>query len=287
MEQQNKVKILVAIHKPDKVYGDKVYMPIQVGKSLSEFNLGFQGDNTGDNISEMNSMFCELTAHYWAWKNLKDVDYIGLCHYRRYFDIIITEENIEKLMSECDVIVPAAIHHSATLYNDKFKTVSGEDIAIFFKVLEEKFPKYYCAAVNYIMNNNKDYAYNMLICSRTCYENIMNFVFSFLFECQKYVMLSPYTNSKRIFGYFSEYLIPIYFFTHKMKVKEIPVVSMLSENQMHYIQKRESCLHRFISFLKMKVVTPHKIYKYEIPQSVLNGLFHDGILNADFKLNKR
>lgn len=51
MEQQNKVKILVAIHKPDKVYGDKVYMPIQVGKSLSEFNLGFQGDNTGDNIS--------------------------------------------------------------------------------------------------------------------------------------------------------------------------------------------------------------------------------------------
>jgi hypothetical protein len=100
-------------------------------------------------------------------------------------------------------------------------------------------------------------------------------------------MLSPYTNSKRIFGYFSEYLIPIYFFTHKMKVKEIPVVSMLSENQMHYIQKRESCLHRFISFLKMKVVTPHKIYKYEIPQSVLNGLFHDGILNADFKLNKR
>ena len=105
MEQQNKVKILVAIHKPDKVYGDKVYMPIQVGKSLSEFNLGFQGDNTGDNISEMNSMFCELTAHYWAWKNLKDVDYIGLCHYRRYFDIIITEENIEKLMSECDVIL--------------------------------------------------------------------------------------------------------------------------------------------------------------------------------------
>ena len=46
MEQQNKVKILAAIHKPDKVYGDKVYMPIQVGKSLSEFNLGFQGDNT-------------------------------------------------------------------------------------------------------------------------------------------------------------------------------------------------------------------------------------------------
>ena len=115
MEQQNKVKILVAIHKPDKVYGDKVYMPIQVGKSLSEFNLGFQGDNTGDNISEMNSMFCELTAHYWAWKNLKDVDYIGLCHYRRYFarrkyintlGSCITEKEIRKILKQYDVILP-------------------------------------------------------------------------------------------------------------------------------------------------------------------------------------
>lgn len=43
-----------------------------------------QGDNTGDNISKYNSIFCEMTAVYWAWKNL-NADYIGLCHYRRVF----------------------------------------------------------------------------------------------------------------------------------------------------------------------------------------------------------
>lgn len=87
--KQPRVKILVACHKADpNIRQDDIYMPIQVGKALHpELDLGFQCDNTGDNISEKNGSYCELTALYWAWKNLKDIDYIGLCHYHRYFSI--------------------------------------------------------------------------------------------------------------------------------------------------------------------------------------------------------
>ena len=62
---------------------DELYLPVQVGSEGKE-DIGFEKDNTGDNISGKNPFFCELTGLYWAWKNLK-CDYIGLVHYRRYF----------------------------------------------------------------------------------------------------------------------------------------------------------------------------------------------------------
>lgn len=44
---------------------------------------GMLGDNIGENISEKNQFYCELTAQYYAWKNC-DVEYFGFFHTRRY-----------------------------------------------------------------------------------------------------------------------------------------------------------------------------------------------------------
>lgn len=78
------IKILVAYHKESTLIENEVFMPVQVGKQLSNCILEMQGDNEGDNISGKNSTYCEMTAVYWAWKNLS-CDYYGLCHYRRLF----------------------------------------------------------------------------------------------------------------------------------------------------------------------------------------------------------
>ena len=77
------IKILIAMHKPYWTPEDDVYLPLQVGSALHPHFLPVT-DDSGDNISAKNPGYCEMTGLYWAWKNLK-ADYVGLCHYRRYF----------------------------------------------------------------------------------------------------------------------------------------------------------------------------------------------------------
>ena len=130
-----KIKILVAQHKEAEVFHNEVYIPIHVGKALSKTELGILCDDTGDNISHLNPYFCELTAQYWAWKNMHDVEYIGLCHYRRYFQTEFTMENVEQLMDGADIVLAKSIFFSENLYSNLSRDLVPEDILAFFLVL--------------------------------------------------------------------------------------------------------------------------------------------------------
>ena len=89
------IRIFVSAHKPVEVFDSQVFQPVQVGASRTNERFTWAlHDDEGDNISDLNPMYCELTTQYWAWKNV-DADYIGFCHYRRYFDFsdVSREEN--------------------------------------------------------------------------------------------------------------------------------------------------------------------------------------------------
>ena len=69
------LKIIIATHKRYQMPSDEIYLPVHVGRALNSVWIGtplmeYIGDNTGDNISSKNRNYCELTALYWAWKNL-------------------------------------------------------------------------------------------------------------------------------------------------------------------------------------------------------------------------
>ncbi len=63
------------------------YIPVGLGKEI--FDKEWIRDNTGNHMTEKNSWYGENTFYYWLWKNdLKkkfDTDWVGFCHYRRFW----------------------------------------------------------------------------------------------------------------------------------------------------------------------------------------------------------
>jgi len=270
-----KAKILVACHKPAEVPNDGVYTPIHVGRSISKFKNEMQwmiGDDTGDNISDKNSCYCELTAQYWAWKNLKDVEYIGLAHYRRFFQCKITNENIDKILGDkYDVILCRPIYEKYPIDMRLKIAASEEDSAIFFSSIKRVAPEYY-KSVYVFFSGNKVIPYNMFVMKKDEFDKFAEWQFRILFDMERYVRLSPYTRTRRIFGYYAEMLLPIYCYHNNLKILYQSVVSKLGDkdNDNTVKQKIRILYNRIIFALSH----PQKPY-CGIPCRV--GLKQDGI----------
>ena len=246
-KKQPRIKILVACHKADpNIRQDDIYMPIQVGKALHpELDLGFQCDNTGDNISEKNGSYCELTALYWAWKNLKDVDYIGLCHYRRYFaknqshinllrkDTIDTKDfiNINSVikLKEKEVILPTFWTMPQPINKVFANRVMEQDLYILYKIIKNRYPEYLSTYTSYMLGNHRT-GYNMFIMSKVNFDSYCTWMFDILKTAQNLVKGSQYISYNRIYGYFGEILTAIYCIKN-FKIKENTILLIDKETK--------------------------------------------------------
>lgn len=219
------IKILVATHKKYNMSKDGIYMPIHVGREGKE-DLGYQGDNTGDNISLKNPNYCELTGVYWAWKNLK-CDYIGLCHYRRYFtnsnilqralnknnklDLILNEKEIKNLLKKYDVILPKKRnYYIETIWSHYEHAHHIKDLEETKKIVEGIYPEY-AESFNRVMSGKTLHLYNMFIMNKRDFDRYCEWLFNILFELEKRIDISNYdTYQKRIFGFLSERLFNVW-----------------------------------------------------------------------------
>ena len=57
------IRVIIATHKEYRMPEDSMYLPVQAGAAIND-PLSYVGDNTGDNISEKNPTYCELTCLY-------------------------------------------------------------------------------------------------------------------------------------------------------------------------------------------------------------------------------
>lgn len=268
--------VLVATHKPDKVYQDDIYTPIHVGRAVSKFKEEMTeiiGDDTGDNISAKNPRYCELTAIYWAWKNMNNTNYVGLCHYRRYFKTLYTSDKINFVLKEYDVVLPSPIYYPFTMEDKLYRAVCEEDVAIFYQVIDKLYPEYKKSVLKY-MHGNKDIAFNMFICSKEIFDKYCEWLFHILFECEKYIRLSGYSRAQRIFGHLSEYLLPIYCIHNQLRIKYEPLITFIGDKKPLYHQ---SIVKKGILFFQYKLCNWRLKADWNISQVILNGLKQDNI----------
>jgi hypothetical protein len=284
----NRVKILVACHKPSPIPQNDMLMPIHVGSKCSQFVLDMQRDDEGENISEKNYCYCELTALYWAWRNLKDVDVIGLCHYRRYFDFhkqcirflpdtSFPVSSINELEFDLDndlidsvlrgrIVVPKAISWNCSLkqqyceghLSDDFKTLQR----VVFKTQKVKYKK---AFMNVFVKGYRFRPYNMMVMRWEDFDEYCSWLFELLFQVEDLVDISHYsTYQKRIFGFMSEYLQNVWLNAEKKQIIESPIMFM-----------DEYCQQRFPRrFAPRKTI---KLLKSNIDCAIINHFYKNTI----------
>lgn len=227
-----KIKIFTLTHKKFEVPKDKMYVPLQVGKE-GKTDLGYLGDNTGENISNQNCYYSELTGFYWIWKNEHSCEYVGTCHYRRYLlneqEKVFTEREYLTLLKDYDLITTKRVllnnsYHFGFSANHNILALdtTGE-------VIKELYPKYYDTFLE-LVNGPETYFGNMLVTAKPLFDAYCKWLFSIFFEVQERINLETGEDDyhKRVFGFISEFLLLVWVRVNHLKVYECKV-GMLAE----------------------------------------------------------
>ena len=226
-------RLYVCTHKIFNVPEDSLYHPLHVGRAISN-DLGYEGDDTGENISRKNKSYCELTGMYWIWKNV-DCDIVGIVHYRRFFEHdgeLLDQAYIEKLLCEdgYDVIIPVC---SFSDYKDNrthyAKAHFLRDYEIAREVILEKYPEY-VDAFDLYGNTSISTLANMVITRKKIYDEYCQWLFDVLDEVENRTDVSDYSPYQaRLYGYLSERLFQIWLLMHRYRIHEEQVRILLGE----------------------------------------------------------
>lgn len=274
------IKILVCYHKKDPLYKNDVLVPIHCGRTVAKQkhkegqinDADYQwllnnmiGDNTGDNISELNREVNEMTAIYWAWKNydkLGNPDYIGLCHYRRLFNFSgyqihgketnlpkklgLNKATISRILEKSDFIVRNPIKSWDLILENwtAFQLVAG---------LSNKYHPNLFNAGKIFMKKRDYYCNSMFIMKREDFFAYCSEIFPVMFDflgnkkrCDDFLdaihktvsadVLRNFDDGRiwlpRLTGFFMEYISGLYFL-HMMKTHSFAEIPCTNTEEIH------------------------------------------------------
>lgn len=273
-------KIFVAYHYNTSRIKSSIIEPIHVGRAISKEQMlnDIIGDNTGENISNLNKNYCELTAHYWAWKNT-NYNIVGLMHYRRIFnlntnnskgtfkefnnnmlnDFGLTEKSLDEIMKKYDILVPEIYNtHPAGFPNElmsNYEFYASEHIKEHWNIMESIILQnysQYIPSLMYYKNLKKSFFFNMFIMKREYFNEYSEFLFEILNKVKEKISINSLNDyQQRFLGFLSERLLNIY-------IIHLKFFSQARIKHLKIIQKDES---KSINYHVKDIVTKNKKYE--------------------------
>ncbi len=225
--------------------------PIQCGTAINPGMAGILHDNEGENISRKNREYCELTAHFFAWKNIS-AKYYGFCHYRRFFcageqnrpylvrgklsetdrnKLFRDEEYWRGLINEYEMIVPKSEDMGITA-GEHYRTSEyhyAEDLELFLKILYQKNSHFEGFSRQYL-SQNRQYFCNMFVMDKKHFFEYCSILFDVLNEFDKIKKPHGDFQSDRTNGYLGEIFTGIYITYCREKGARIKELSRLDVN---------------------------------------------------------
>ena len=163
-----------------------------------------------------------------------------------------------------------------TVISNLIKYVTIEDIHIFLMVLKKLYPSYEKDALDYLYGNRL-HTNCMFICRKEMFDDYAEWLFKLLFECEKYIRLSPYTRGKRVFAYLGEFFMSLFFLHHNSKIMKVGRVGVEEDRIGSVKYKVNNLLNSMHSkFTSPFLWKPKTLDSFYYPE-VLVGFKNDGI----------
>ena len=230
------IKLCVASHKPYWMPKDEMYLPVQVNAAAAETRIdGFQADDEGDNISHDNARYCELTAVYWAWKNLQ-ADAVGLAHYRRHFAGLgdkhtLTCKDAAALLEQAPVVVMNKRCYFIETVEDHYgHTFHVRQLEILRRAIQACAPD--CIETfNECMHKRSAHIFNMFIMRREQFDAYCEWMFPILREAEKHIDFKHLDAfQQRVMGRLSERLLDTWLIANDIDIVECPITNIEGVN---------------------------------------------------------
>ena len=239
-----KAKVFVACHKgfemPIRHAG---FQPIHVGAEKSEVTIaGALRDDSGDNISAKNSIYCELTGLYWIWKNYSDAEYIGLCHYRRFFAkkaysikddySILPPEQLVDAICGYDIILPTPA--TKTAGNHYFENEADyEADRVFIEItsaVKELCPEYLQTSIDVLKSKSMSFG-NIMFANRNVFDSYCSWLFKMETYLERFIVERFGEIEPREMGFISEWLLNIWAIHNNLRIKYVPLCMINDDNK--------------------------------------------------------